>query len=459
MTNDKPYHYSLFCKLFINDEQPSLLWRRLSLSTKSKRWPTLRSYILSSVDSHQYGEFIYLLTHNWEYPICPVCGKALSFNHGYKTYCSRSCARSAQDMTKLSTSRKTNRAIIDSQTTIDKANLSAYDDIYLPIVSDDKQLIAIKTGNEYADIRYWLSNRIPWASHWSETIYCLQHNIIKRPCCAECGKPVAFRSYKTGYNKYCSPSCINKDDVTRNKISIANTINAKERGKKISAIKQKRTKEQIAKEHALSQQTRLARYGDANYSNHKAARQTNIRRYGHICPLHAESIKGTYECNPVAGYHTWWNSLSDKEKHDHYIKINNTKRKNNSFNVSVIEEELSSYILSLFPDMIRQYRSQKYPFACDYYIPSIDTYIELQGSWTHGGHPYMSEDSDVAIAMLWQQKALTSKYYKNALYTWTTRDVQKRTIAKQNGLNFYELWGTNIRHHKQTIKDIYKNKQ
>jgi len=30
-----------------------------------------------------------------------------------------------------------------------------------------------------------------------------------------------------------------------------------------------------------------------------------------------------------------------------------------------------------YSEVIRQYRSEKYPFFCDFYIPCLDLYIEL----------------------------------------------------------------------------------
>ena len=43
----------------------------------------------------------------------------------------------------------------------------------------------------------------------------------------------------------------------------------------------------------------------------------------------------------------------------------------------------------------------------------------------------------------WKQKAVTSDYYKRAIVTWTISDVKKRNIAKENKLNYIELWDLN----------------
>ena len=55
----------------------------------------------------------------------------------------------------------------------------------------------------------------------------------------------------------------------------------------------------------------------------------------------------------------------------------------------------------------------------------------------------------------WQEKAKNSKYYKNAINTWTIYDVKKRNIAKKNNLNYIEFW--NISSIKKWIFD-YESK-
>lgn len=67
-----------------------------------------------------------------------------------------------------------------------------------------------------------------------------------------------------------------------------------------------------------------------------------------------------------------------------------TKKLNNSFNASAPEERAYLLLLKYFntDDIIRQYSDIRYPFNCDFYIPSIDLFVELNLSWTHGKHPF-----------------------------------------------------------------------
>lgn len=125
-------------------------------------------------------------------------------------------------------------------------------------------------------------------------------------------------------------------------------------------------------------------------------------------------------------------------------KKNTTHRKNNSFKASKPEDEGYVFLADVFGDVKRNYRSDKYPFRCDYYIPKFDLYIELNASWTHGYMKYVSNDKTCEKQLAeWNEKAKASKYYRNAITTWTIRDPMKRQIAIDNKLNFKEFWSLN----------------
>lgn len=93
-------------------------------------------------------------------------------------------------------------------------------------------------------------------------------------------------------------------------------------------------------------------------------------------------------------------------------------------------------------DIIRQYLDKdRYPYKCDFYIPSEDKFIEIHANWTHGGKPFDPEDKECQEQLaLWQEKAKTSNYYKNAIYQWTDLDVRKAQCAIDNNLNFEAVY-------------------
>ena len=70
-------------------------------------------------------------------------------------------------------------------------------------------------------------------------------------------------------------------------------------------------------------------------------------------------------------------------------------------------------------------------------------YIEIQGNWTHGKHPFdKNNPNDINIVNTWKEK--NSPYYNKAIQDWTVRDVNKRNISKNNNLNFLEIFPKNI---------------
>jgi len=121
-------------------------------------------------------------------------------------------------------------------------------------------------------------------------------------------------------------------------------------------------------------------------------------------------------------------------------KRNKTLKNNNSYNKSSEEDQSYKLLKEKYPDIIRQYRSELYPFNCDFYIPSLNLYIECNYHWTHGGKLYEGTIEDNKLLQHWKDQ--NTKYYNNAIYTWTNLDIRKFNIMKENNLNyiiFYKL--------------------
>ena len=117
----------------------------------------------------------------------------------------------------------------------------------------------------------------------------------------------------------------------------------------------------------------------------------------------------------------------------------NTMKRNHTFNSSSTEEEFFLYIKSRFPKVIRQYKDKnRYPYFCDFYIPELDYFIELQGYYTHGKHPFDPNSSEDLQLIEYYKK----KYGEDCqpITIWSIKDVEKRNCAKRNHLNFKEVW-------------------
>ena len=120
-----------------------------------------------------------------------------------------------------------------------------------------------------------------------------------------------------------------------------------------------------------------------------------------------------------------------------------TKLKNGTLNTSIIEDKIKDYLIEHNIEFKQQYKSKEYPYSCDFYFPAKDLYVEIQAHWTHGGHPYNENNvEDINVIEKW--KAKNTKYFNNAINTWTVRDVNKRNIATQNNLNYVEIFSNNF---------------
>ena len=199
-------------------------------------------------------------------------------------------------------------------------------------------------------------------------------------------------------------------------------------------------KSDIIKEKA--KQTNLEKYGveyaSQNIEIKKKLLETNNKKYGGNAPI----------CDPTIKEKILSKMPESREKEYQ------TRKKNGSFNTSKPEKELLEYIKLYFPNVEYQYKNKKeYPFRCDFYIPELKLYIEYNGSWTHGGHPFdENNQEDIDKLNLWKEK--NTKYYQNAINTWANLDVRKRTIAKNNNLNYKEFW--NLNEAKQFIDSLIK---
>ena len=117
-----------------------------------------------------------------------------------------------------------------------------------------------------------------------------------------------------------------------------------------------------------------------------------------------------------------------------------TKKKNGTFNVSKPEENLVKELKIAFGDdnIISPYRDARYPFNCDAYVKSEDLFIELNGTWYHGNHPFDPDnDDDLKLLNVWKEKAkIKPQSYNWAIKVWTEIDPLKLETFRKNNLNF-----------------------
>lgn len=136
-------------------------------------------------------------------------------------------------------------------------------------------------------------------------------------------------------------------------------------------------------------------------------------------------------------------------------KVVETKRKNNSFNSSKPENEIFNKLKLIFgeEDVSHEYnKDPRYPFRCDFYIKSLDLFIELNLHWTHGEELFDNSNlNHLNILNKWKEKAKTSKFYSQAIYIWTDLDVRKQLTAKQNNLNYLVIYNKDFKNFDEII--------
>lgn len=193
-----------------------------------------------------------------------------------------------------------------------------------------------------------------------------------------------------------------------------------------------------------AKKTKLIRYNSTTFNNRTKARQTCIEKYGVDYATKTAETKAKYKQTCLQKYNVTNFAKTDLFKtklkvinKNRLDKSYNTKHKNGTFNTSSTEKRFYEYLLTKYPkeDIFQQYTDPRYPFICDFYIKSKDLFIELNLHWTHGGKPF-NKATDYTKVAVWNEKAKTSKFYQNAIKTWTVRDVNKLSYFKQNKLNY-----------------------
>ena len=310
--------------------------------------------------------------------------------------------------------------------------------IYMNNPKGFHMILKAKKNSELLD---WINSQVPLLQDKKYTIgtkcYWIFNDIHDFPKCKECGTTfgqnvnVDRRGYVT---QFCSRKCANNNEITKQhlkdtcykKYGVSNPAKA-------AYIKEK------------YQQRMEEKYGIGIKNAWQAkeikdkSKQTLLRKFGVDNIAKSQYAKDKHkacEAQTVA-------------------KRNATKKARGTFNTSKPEEVCYKLLIDKFgqDDIVRQYTSELYPFNCDFYIKSLDLYIEYNGSWTHGKHPFdPTNKDDIEIVEKW--KAKNKKYYFIAINTWTKRDVNKRNVAKQNNINIKEFW--KVSELEEFLKDLNK---
>lgn len=270
----------------------------------------------------------------------------------------------------------------------------------------------IQNLSNYPLLFEYISYRYNDALSIEEIFFRLKHNIEEKSVCPACGKPVPCR-FKPNkpFQKYCNNSCRGKDPK--------NNIKWVEGQRKYNL-------EHYGVEHNFQRIDCINKRSN-----------TLSDKYGTSSVLLIPQFKEKKE-----------KTMERRFGVKHIMQNPNVKDRriltyiNNGTNTSSKQENIVFELLSIFyNDVKRNYTSDKYKFNCDFYIPSKDLYIEYNGSHYHHGHPFnILDENDKKELERLQNLSNGKNQYNKIIYTWTDLDLRKRTIAKENNLNFIEFW-------------------
>ena len=404
---------------------------------KNKNHPNISNYIKNRYkDSDNIIETIYRMRFNIEEkPKCPICSKPLHINlhhkdRGFTKYCSLSCANSS----------------IDRLNKIKETNIKKYG-ANSPLKNKEIQEKIKKTnlekyGTEYAISSKEIRNKIIKNNVYKYGVkYVFElkevRDKIKNTCLKKYGqtstakvKEIRDKQIKTNLEKY-GVDCPLKSKEIQEKI---NKTNIERYGVEIP-LENNEIQEKIKK-------TCLEKYGVENpYLSPEIRQKINISLFSY----YGINDKNIEIKNP-------WQIPEIREK------IIISKIRNHTINTSKPEENLYKILCDKYGqiNIKRQYKCKRYPWHCDFYIVSKDLFIELQGYYTHGEHPFDANNID-DIKHLNELKVKYQSYYDEHGYwpqiitIWTEKDVEKRNKAKENNLNFIEEFDS---HNFETLKKL-----
>ena len=310
--------------------------------------------------------------------------------------------------------------------------------------------------HRYPNISGYLKNRfddLPDDYLLREVIYRIHHGIEKSQVCPVCGKKTGFYGFTTGYREFCSRECrLSEKGISLYKEKLKNTclgrygvenvFQTEEVKEKIKKTNLKRygceysSQSEISKLH--TRETNMKRYGVPVSSQNVEVKEkmirTNMKRYGvpYTTMWDVQKAKTAKTCLKRYGYSC---SLVSPEIRE---KSHATMRRKGNFTSSKVEEGFAAYLDDAGIRYERQYKSEMYPWRCDFYLTDYDVYIEIQGHWHHGYNNatkrYVrygdNQEETEELRRLWETRIEEGNTnYIDAMEVWSERDVEKRMMA------------------------------
>ena len=303
----------------------------------------------------------------------------------------------------------------------------------------------------------YLENRYDDSESLRETFLRIYFNVDERPLCPICGKKVEWNGKR---NRLFAETCCNSRCAAK--------LRELRRIEKYGYGNPWETE----KSQKKARETKLLKYGDPFFNNRPKSEVTCMAKYGRKTPVSAEIIEkrkrtcirkyGTdapAKCDIVKN--RMRNTCIERHGVDNYRKseeclrkIQETKRKNGTITTSKYEKDVYEWLVSEYGDVdiVCQYKDVRYSnpnnghtYHCDFYIKSLDLFIEIQAYWAHGPHPFdKNNKEDLLLLENIKEKALKKPIYNRYINEWSVLDVQKRNVAISNNLKYFECFDRKI---------------
>lgn len=152
----------------------------------------------------------------------------------------------------------------------------------------------------------------------------------------------------------------------------------------------------------------------------------------------------------------YWQSTRRKIAKDYYknedpgvLEERNKRRKESlkewhagkqthNFKQTKDEDYVQGLLESKFKNVKSNWKTDKYPYYCDFYIEDIDTYIELNLGVFHGFSKFRGTSKQLKTLQVYKDK--NTPFWDRVIYIWTESDIEKRNTAYKNKLTYYEFY-------------------
>ena len=166
--------------------------------------------------------------------------------------------------------------------------------------------------NKLPLLSYYINNRFLDSNSWTETIWRIRNNVLKKPCCIECGKQLKF-PFKT----FCSCKCRSNNKLVKQKQKETCKINygvdyPSQNNKIKEKIKDKLNYDEIT---IKTKETKLKKYGDPHYNNKEKIKKTCLEKYGVENAFQSTEVKDKIKSTNLKRYGVE-NPIQSKEIQD-----------------------------------------------------------------------------------------------------------------------------------------------